>query len=205
MDVGTDRPGGKIVSMTVAWAGPVQGTTVPTALRNSDLELAARLSRQSLESDPGDADVLRLLILAQIGLGDIDGACETSDRLETLSRTPETLDAVLSACLAADRIGRARDRVAEAARDPDIPAWAVEAARARIAIHQGDRDAARAILIRGIERAPEAPWLRGLLAEVLVADGRAAQAREVIDRLGQPAGAPGPFPWDEIPADQTGT
>lgn len=193
------------MSVDAAWAGPAHGTPVPTSLRNTDFELTVKLSRQSLDHDPENADVLRLLVLAQLGLGDVRGALETSKRLENAERTPATLDAILSAHLAAGDVRKARDLVADAMRDENMPPWAVEAARARIALNQNDGPAARAILIRGIEREPNAPWLRGLLVEVFVAEGRAAEARDVIDRLGSRPVTPAPFPVAGESAAQTGT
>jgi hypothetical protein len=69
--------------------------------------------------------------------------------------SPDTLDALISAQLAAGRVACARDLVARGVAEGDVPAWSLEAARARIALYQGDLSAARAILVRGIERTPD--------------------------------------------------
>ena len=180
------------MSGEAAWARAAQPSAVSASLRDTDLELAARLSRQGLDRTPDDPHLLRLLLLAQLGLRDVAGAQDTADRLEGGAMSPETLDAVISARLSAGRLAQARDIVACAARSGDMPAWALESARARLAMQTDDLPAARAILVRGIEREPEAPWLRSLLAEVMLADGSAADARQVIGRLGQPPSAPGP-------------
>ncbi len=182
---------------TAAWATNVtadglSNASKSTSLSEGDLALTARLSRQGLNETPGDPDLLRLLLVTQLGLQDIDGAQDTADRLSTAPLSPETLDALISARLSADKVMCARDLVARGAAQDNTPVWALEAARARIAMHQDDLTAARAILVRGIERTPEAAPLRTLMLEVLVAGGDAAHAREVTARLGQPATAPGP-------------
>jgi hypothetical protein len=171
----------------------LQGTSVPAAQTKLDFETTANLSREALAVAPGDAGHLRALVFAQLGLRDVEAAQETADRLAGTGWTATSLDAVIPARLA--RPGgeaAARDDVAAAVRAGTCPPWALEVARARIAIHLGDFAAARAILVRGIEREPDAPALRALMTEVLIADGSAAQARAVVAHLGRPATAPGP-------------
>lgn len=69
---------------------------------------------------------------------------------------PRDVEAAVIAALAADDPARARDLVAAAAI-PGRPGSApVAAARARIALHLGDHEAARAILVAAIEAHPEA-------------------------------------------------
>lgn len=189
------------MSGEAAWAQNVTRAGVTTALTEVDLALAARLSRQSLDASPGDPNLLRLLLRAQLALGDLDGARDTADALVQGPMTEDTLDALIAACLAQDQVARARDLVARAVAEETTATWAVEAARARIAIHQDDLSAARAILVRGIERSPEAQALRILMLEVLMADGDAAHAREVVMRLGQPATSPGPEAAQSAPND----
>jgi thioredoxin-like negative regulator of GroEL len=168
-------------------------TSVSGSLAAPDFDIAAGLARQTLALDPDNPDVLRTLLLAQLGLRDVAGARATADRLTETGWSAATLDAVISARLAAEgAVAAARDDVAAAVRAQTCPPWALEAARARIAIHVGDYSAARAILVRGIEREPEVSALRALMTEVLLADGSAAQARAVIAHLGQPPTAPGP-------------
>lgn len=168
------------------------GAEVRTSLSQSDLALTARLSRQRLAETPGDPGLLRLLLVTQLGLRDIDAAQRTAEELGLAPLTPDTLDVLISARLAAGRVQCARDLVARAVVEGNVPAWALETARARIAMHLNDLTAARAILVRGIERSPDATSLRTLMLEVLVAGGDAAHAREVTARLGQPPTAPGP-------------
>jgi thioredoxin-like negative regulator of GroEL len=192
-----------------AWAMNVttnggSGTGLTTALSRGDLTLTAQLTRQGLDRAPDDPDLLRLLLVTQLGLHDIDGAQETADRLSAAILSTETLDALISARLAAGRVACARDLVARGATEDRTPDWALEAARARIAMQQNDLSAARAILVRGIERTPEAATLRTLMLEVLMADGDAAHAREVVARLGQPATAPGPEVTGAPPAPEAG-
>jgi thioredoxin-like negative regulator of GroEL len=189
--------GGDLMSGEAAWAdngatANVSGGAFTTALSEGDLALTARLSRQSLDLTPGDPDLLRLLLVTQLGLRDVDGAQETADTLSAAPLSSDTLDALISARLAAGRIAMARDLVARAVAQGGVPEWALEAARARIALHQNDLSAARAILVRGIERTPGAASLRTLMLEVLMAGGNAAHAREVTTRLGAPPTAPGP-------------
>lgn len=180
------------MSGDAAWAGQITRAGAIPALNEGDLALTAQLSRQGLDRTPDDPDLLRLLLVTQLGLQDIEAAQATAERLGAAPFSADTLDALISARLAAGRVGCARDLVARGVAEGGVPPWALEAARARIALHQGDLTAARAILVRGIERTPEAAALRRLMLEVLIADGGAAQAREVTTRLGQPATAPGP-------------
>jgi hypothetical protein len=164
-----------------------------------DLALAARLSRQSLDRTPDDPDLLRLLLVTQLGLQDIEGAQGTAERLDAHGAFAGHARRADLGTAGGGPCGlRPRPRGAWRGRGR-VPVWALEAARARIALHQGDLSAARAILVRGIERTPEATPLRTLMLEVLVADGDAAHARDVTSRLGQVATAPGP----EIFAKQT--
>jgi predicted Zn-dependent protease len=180
------------MSGDAASAENIQPAGITTGLSDGDLRLAASLSLQGLDKRPGDPGLLRLLLLTQLGLRDVGTAQGTADRLSEEPLTSASLDALIPAYLAAGRIARARDLVARAAQEGFAEPWALEAARARIAMHQDDLPAARAILVRGLEREPGAPALRSLMTEVLMADGGAAQARDVIARLGQPPTAPGP-------------
>jgi len=185
------------MSGEAVWADDVSisggsGGAYAAALSEEDLALTARLSRQSLDLTPGDPDLLRLLLVTQLGLRDVAGAQETADLLSAAPLSPDTLDALISARLAAGRVASARDLVARGAAEGAMPAHALEAARARIALHQNDLSAARAILVRGIERTPGAASLRTLMLEVLMAGGNAAHARVVTTRLGSPPTAPGP-------------
>ncbi|UWQ94528.1 hypothetical protein K3728_12490 [Rhodobacteraceae bacterium M385] len=57
------------------------------------------------------------------------------------------------------------------------------AGKARIAMAVGDGAAARAILLLAIERSPKDDGLRTLMAEVMLADGRATDVRPVLKHL----------------------
>jgi thioredoxin-like negative regulator of GroEL len=171
------------------------------ALSRGDLALTARLSREGLDRQPDDPDLMRLLLVAQLALHEIEDAQATATRLEVSPLSTESLDAIVSARLAADHVASARDIVARAVSEGGVPHWSLEAARARIAMHQNDLAAARAILVRGIERTPDAPTLRTLMLEVLMADGDASHAREVTARLGRPPSAPPPMVLPTGPDD----
>ncbi|MFW5881136.1 MAG: hypothetical protein ACOCTP_01280, partial [Roseicyclus sp.] len=151
------------------------------------------MSRERPAEVSDEAAHLRALLLAQLNSRALAEAQETADRLAGTGWTATTLDAVIPARLAvAGGVARARDDVAAAVRAGSCPPWSLEIARARIAIHTGDYPAARAILVRGIEREPDVSALRALMTEVLIADGSASQARAVVSHLGQPPTAPGP-------------
>lgn len=174
-------------------ADGLQDTFVSAALTDSDFDLDVDKVLRSLALDPDDPRLLCRLLLAQLGQRNASGAWLTADRLAATGWTAVTLDAVISARLAVEGgVAAARDDVAAAVGAGTCPSWALEIARARIAIHVGDFSAARAILIRGIEREPDVSALRALMTEVLIADGSAGQARAVMAHLGQPPTAPGP-------------
>lgn len=106
-------------------------------------------------------------------------------------------DADLRDALRKDEISVARTLVAnaevilaaheasESTRAPIVSRADVAAAKARIAIASGDGAAARAILVQAIEAAPKASALRTLMTEVMLATGRAADVRPVLQHLGQ--------------------
>jgi hypothetical protein len=185
---------GEATARNIEWRGAAAGFS------EGDLRLAAQLSRAGLDQSPGDPHLLRLLLVMQLALRDIATAQETADRLVEAALTSASFEVLISARLADGRVAYARDLVARAVSEGLEPA-AIEAARARIALHQGDITAARAILVRGIERTPGSTGLKALMAEVLMADGSAAHAREVIGRLGLPPTAPGPE--DTLPEHAT--
>ncbi|WP_461425279.1 tetratricopeptide repeat protein [Gymnodinialimonas sp.] len=102
----------------------------------------------------------------------------------------------LRMALETDRIADARTLVANAeavlaAHGASDPASAdrttqaqLAAAKARIAMATNDGAAARAILVRAIEKNPKAPALRALMTEVMMAAGRATDVRPVLQHLG---------------------
>jgi hypothetical protein len=174
-------------------AGGLHDTVVSAACEDFDFDGTGTPPQREAPDTPEDAAALRHRLRAQLGNRALDAAQGTADRLAATGWTAANLEAVVAARLAVSGGERAaRDDVAAAVRAGTCPSWALEAARARIAIHLDDLAAARAILVRGIERTPEVSALRMLMTEVLIADGSAATARAVVSHLGQPATAPGP-------------
>lgn len=102
----------------------------------------------------------------------------------------------LRTAIEADRIADARTLVAnaeavlsahgatEGASSERMTQAQLAAAKARIAIATGDGAAARAILVRAIERNPKAPALKALMTEAMMAAGRASDVRPVLQHLG---------------------
>lgn len=126
----------------------------------------------------------------------------TNRRQDPATQTSD-FDVDLSDALQADQISAARTLVANAeavlaaheaeedAKALDVSRADVAAAKARIAIATGDGAAARAILVQAIEAAPKVVALRTLMTEVMLATGRAADVRPVLQHLGhavQPKG-----------------
>lgn len=110
------------------------------------------------------------------------------------STTP--FEAALRKALKANRIADARTLVANAeavlfaqeqadATPLEVMTKAqVAAAKSRIAMATGDDAAARAILVNAIESDPNAPALKALMTEVMLAAGRATDVRPVLQHLG---------------------
>ncbi len=115
-------------------------------------------------------------------------------------------EARLHAALDHGDIRAARQLVAETEAETTPGAVApstIAAAKAHIAVADGDMPAARAILVVAIEAAPEVSYLRTLLTEVMLASGRATDVRPVLTHLGRaPSGGPGEATTPERPADR---
>jgi len=106
---------------------------------------------------------------------------------------PETLERVIEAALEAGAVQLARSTLSEAETAGTLTPARSAYLKARIALETGDLLAARAILVIAIDRAPENPVLRALLAEVMVAAGTAADARVVLGHMGRaPVNPPPP-------------
>ncbi len=113
--------------------------------------------------------------------------------------TAAALDIHVREALSENRVGEARTLVAAAeavlaaqgqsatkTSATDISRIDVAAAKARIAVAMGDSRAAHAILVQAIESCPDAPALRVLMAEIMLATGRATDIRPVLHHLGRP-------------------
>lgn len=113
--------------------------------------------------------------------------------------TAAVLDTQVREALSENHVGKARSLVAAAeavlaaqeqaaskASAVDISRIDVAAAKARIAVALGDSRAAHAILVQAIESCPDAPALRVLMAEIMLATGRATDIRPVLHHLGRP-------------------
>lgn len=101
-------------------------------------------------------------------------------RTDQISKA-RTLVANAEAILAA----HAATRDAREAQGADVSRADVAAAKAKIAMATGDSIAARAILVQAIEQAPDVSALRTLMAEVMLASGRATDVRPVLHHLGR--------------------
>lgn len=171
------------------------------ALKTGDPGLARRAAETGLSRHPGDRGLLRLLLLAQMSLEDGAAARHTEARLAQEKLDGDTFEVLIAAALADNRIGDARTLVARAMREERVAAPALALARARIALNEGDVEAAKAILIMAIEAHPDAPGLRPLMTETLIASGGAAYARDVLSRLGQAPVNPAPEDATSHPVD----
>ncbi|MBY6199771.1 hypothetical protein KUV65_00215 [Maritalea mobilis] len=162
------------------------------ALRKGNPGVARQAAETGLSHSPGDKSLLRLLLLAQMSMEDRDAAQDTEARLATDTLDDDTFDVLLAAALSANRVSDARDLIARADREGNVSAPLRAMGRSRIAMHLGDVEAAKAILVSAIEAHPEATALRAMMTETLMASGGAAYARDVLGRLGQPPKNPAP-------------
>ena len=145
-----------------------------------------------LARPPDRIDLLRLLLRAQIGLGDRAGAQRTAARIAGQPGQPDALEVMLDAALAVGAVAVARDALSTALGDGALPAWRAACLKARIALETGDHLAAKAILVMALERGADTPTLRAMLTEVMVAAGTASDARAVLHHAGRPPAAPEP-------------
>lgn len=152
------------------------------ALREGSVRQAREHAENALRIAPEQADVLLLNGQLALSLGDRESARSHALRLARTLRG-ETLDAAFA--LAVSRLLRetglnqgARDSLAEIAEapvDPELQA-ALLVESVRIEIAAGAADRARASLERLQSGAPDAPSLPFLTAEVLLLEGREAEA-----------------------------
>ncbi len=106
-------------------------------------------------------------------------------------------EAVLGVHEASGRSGTSGGAVSVLSR-PDLAL-----AKARIALATGDTVAAHAILVQAIETHPDAPALRALMTEAMLATGRATDIRPVLHHLGRKPTLPD-APLDEASQAQAG-
>ena len=152
------------------------------ALAQADAALATR---------PDDTTAWTQRIRALIALHHRDEAARQAATLVAQGRlTAETLDTVMAASLAAGDLRGARAAIAAAEAEDRVPAWARARAKAQVAIAAGDVEAATAILVAGIETAPDNAALRAQLTEALMAGGSAGHVRDVLTHLGLPPAQP---------------
>lgn len=170
-------------------------TEAATLLALGHAEAARDTARAGLHAKPDAPGLLLVLLEASRTLRDIGAADEAAERLAALPLTETSLDALMNHAIGSHQIGEARRLLAQAEATPDLSAWVVVRAKARVAQADGDLPAATAILVSGIEASPDATPLRALLTEILMAGGSAGHARDVLARLGLPPTVP-PRPDD---------
>jgi hypothetical protein len=127
-------------------------------------------------------DAHRILIRAQLLRGDIATALAAAQHLTGQKGRHDAVDLLIDVALEHGQRQLARSVLAEA--EAAIPAAQAAQLKARIAVSEGDLEAAKAILVMAIEADPDATPLRTLLAEVMVAAGTAADALAVLSTLG---------------------
>jgi thioredoxin-like negative regulator of GroEL len=147
---------------------------------------AAEHAAAGLARTPDAPDLLRLLVRAQIARGALDAARNAADRLAPLARQGNSIDLLVTIALEMGQVQVARTILSGAEASAEIPVAEIARLKARIAMDQGDFDAAKAILVAAIDRQPEAPALRTLMAEVMVAAGTAGDVRAVLTHIAQP-------------------
>lgn len=174
-------------------AGPGVVSPAPEqTIDHTDPSALLRRVETGLARRPGDTALLRLRLLAQISLDDRPAARSTEAELAEKPLDSETFEVLVAAALTQDRVAAARDLVARAMHDTAIAGAAQARAKARIALHVGDAEAAKAILVAAIEADPGAAGLRPLMTETLLASGGAAYARDILSFLGKAPVNPDP-------------
>lgn len=143
-----------------------------------------------------------LLIRALLGRGDIAAALARARRAHLPDRRPDAVDVLIDLALEAGRIQLARSILAHV--EGEIPPAQEAHIRARIALCDGDLQAAMAILVTAVEAQPGATLLRSLLAEVMVAAGNASDVRAVLSMLGMAPATPPIRDGSEAAQDRTG-
>jgi tetratricopeptide (TPR) repeat protein len=155
-------------------------------------ERAAERAAAGLAERPDAQDLLRLLMRAQLSRGALPEARAAADRLAALSPQASAVELLVEAALDLGQGQAARRILADTEAAQALPPAQSALLRARICRAEGDLLAAKVILVTAIETLPEAPALRTLLTEVMVAAGTAADARAVLSHLGQPPSRPAP-------------
>lgn len=142
------------------------------------------------------ADGQRLLVRAHLHRGDIATALAALRAGAGVSGRADAVAGLVELALEDGRVQLARSVLAFAEDEAQghLPQGLTAQIKARIALAQGDLDAARAILVMAVEADPAAPALRALLAETMVAAGTAADARAVLSTLGAAPVNPDPDP-----------
>lgn len=144
---------------------------------------------QDASDDPSDR---RLLRRTQTGR-------DASNEASPLPEESSLFDCALRDALTSDSLSAARKLVADAEAvlaahggylagetSATPPSRAdLASAKARIAVAVGDIGAAHAILVNAIEAHPDVAALRILMAEVMLATGRATDIRPVLHHLGR--------------------
>lgn len=124
----------------------------------------------------------RILIGAQLLRGEIDVALAAARQLAGQTGRQDGVDLLVEIALEQGRAQVARSVLAQT--EATIPPAQAAQIKARIAVSEGDLEAAKAILVMAIETVGDAAPLRTLLAEVMVAAGTASDARAVLATLG---------------------
>ncbi|AHM04673.1 hypothetical protein roselon_02338 [Roseibacterium elongatum DSM 19469] len=178
-----------------------QSDVAQAAFDSGDAGLARKMAEAGLKRHPEDRALLRLLLRAQLRVQDKGAARSTEEKLAEDHLDSDTLSLLIDTALTDDRSGDARAIVARAMSEGQIGGADIAAARARIAFHDGDVEAAKAILVMAIEAHPEAPGLRPMLTETLMVSGGAAYARDVQKNLGKEPVNPAPQDAETTPPD----
>ena len=146
---------------------------------------ALRLLDEALRRDPADVNAILSRATIQIVLGRFDVAAQDCDRLSDLSRADlaflcQATNRLLSADAAAigDRLGAILAK--PGLLDPALHGWA-RGLQGEIAALQGDTAAAEEHLAAVVAANPMALRERLLLADLFLADGRAAQALTILE------------------------
>lgn len=156
------------------------------AYSNGNPQAARDIAQEALHDDPGNRDLLALLLRSAEALGDDEVAQKASETLRRLPLDLPTFGLLLDRALETGQIGQARTLVSEVEAEGRIDRPSAARAKARIALAIGDLEAATAILVMAIEETPSHAGLRRLMTEVLLARGSAGHARDVLAHLGQP-------------------
>lgn len=154
--------------------------------RRGELHRAAELIGAALASaDKDDAALLYELAALKEAQGDLEGAFEQYRAL--LERAPDPLETRRRAAALALRLGKHGDALKlaaplpdEGAIEPRVERWLLVARAAHAA---GDRSLSQTAARRATELAPERLDVRRLQAELLLADGKVAEAEALVKAM----------------------